>query len=332
MAIIIDNGSGFTKLGSTNDREPRAVLPTVSIDDKKTGLIERGAITNWDEIEKFWQHCMKNELKMDPTENPIFLTEPPLNPQKDREKQAAMIFEKFNTPKMSFGFQPVLALYAYGQMEGLVIDIGRGTTQAVPCKEGFFVPKSYKRVNYAGQDLDSYFVNLMKSKGCDVTLEVANDIKEKLCYVATDYEAEMVKPEETKQYKLPDGKELSVGRERFQCPESFFKAESSGSAFVSVQELVCDAIAAQDDNTMFSNIVLTGGSTMFSGMKHRLEKEISAIKPSGSPEVKIVSHDSRNHSSFIGSSILTALPTFEPLWITKQQYEEIGVNVVTKIE
>nr|XP_039274621.1 actin-like [Styela clava] len=329
-AIIIDSGSANTKLGSTGDEEPQAVLPTVSISDKKTRLIERGLVTNWDEIEKFWQHCIENELKMDPTQNPIFLTEPPLNPQKDRERQATMLFEKFNTPKMSFGFQPVLALYAYGKMAGFVLDIGYGTMQAVPCEAGFFVPKSYKRSNHAGQDLDFRLKEMMQSKGCDVSLEVASDIKEKLCYATQDYDAEMKKAEDNKQYKLPDGKEIAIGRERFQCPEHLFQPQLGGSDVPSVQKLVCDAVETQGDKTMFENIVLTGGSTMFPGIKEWIEKEITALLHS--QKVIIQAHDTRKFSSFIGSAILTALPTFEPLWITKQQYEEIGTGVVAKIE
>ena len=78
----MDNGSGMCKAGFAGDDGcPKAVLPS------KRGIltlwypIEHVIITNWDDMEKIWHHTFYNELSVAPEEQPVLITEGPINQQ-----------------------------------------------------------------------------------------------------------------------------------------------------------------------------------------------------------------------------------------------------------
>jgi actin len=65
--------------------------------------IEHGIVTNWDDMEKIWHQTFYNELRVDPAEHPVLLTEAPMNPKVNREKMVALMFETFNAPSFYVG-------------------------------------------------------------------------------------------------------------------------------------------------------------------------------------------------------------------------------------
>ena len=78
---------------------------------------------------------------------------------------------------------------------------------------------------------------------------------------------------------------------------------------------------------LYRNIVLSGGSTMYPGFNIRLEKAITALAPSG-VKIKVIAPPERIHSAWIGGSILTSTSAFQQLWISKQDYDELGPSIV----
>jgi actin-related protein len=65
--------------------------------------IESGIVTDWLQMEKIWEHCFSNELKINPSEHNIFLTEAPTNPKGNREKMTELMFERFQVAGMYIG-------------------------------------------------------------------------------------------------------------------------------------------------------------------------------------------------------------------------------------
>jgi len=257
-AVVIDNGTGYTKMGFAANSEPSFIIPTAiatkSGDKNKIGDIDdldfligdealnskayqvnypvrKGQVDNWTQMEQLWQHCIFKYLRCDPEDHFFCLTEPPLNPPENREFTAEVMFETFNVPGLYIAVQAVLALAASWTskqvtertLTGTVVDSGDGVTHVIPVAEGYVIGSSIKSMPLAGRTVTQFIQQMLRDRGEKVPpaqqLEIAKIIKERYSYTCPDL---------VKEYKKYDAE-----------PEKWFK-EHKGLESVKKTEFTVD--------------------------------------------------------------------------------------------
>jgi actin-related protein len=252
-----------------------------------------------------------------------------------------IMFETFNTPAMYVANAAVLPMYAAGISTGVAVVLG-DCSFITPVEDCYVKDHAQTRWPLGGQKLTEHFERLLTERGYYPTDEqrrsrAMENWKEQLCYVALDYEEERKKPlsQLEKTLELPDGKVITVGSERFRCTEALFEPSVLGydqemGLAESVQKAVERGSEASSSTRrdMLNNVVLSGAGSLFKGLQERLQKDLSKLCYPKS--VKVIAPVSREYSVWIGGSILASLSTFSQCWISKQEYDEVGPQIVHK--
>jgi len=318
--------------------------------------VAHGMIDNWDDMEKIWSHLFTHELKVsvgnsedneDVDVEGVLMTEAARNPKYNREQSCAIMFEKFGVDQFFLAVQAILALYSSGRMTGLALDVGEGVTHTVPIYEGYTMSHAVQRYNLAGRDMTNYAIRLLGEAGCYLysssEKEMARRIKEQLCYVALDYDAEMEKYDspgaKRNVFEFPDGQDVAIKDIAIRVPELMFNPRMHNMEYLGLPELVDQTIRDCDMDVrreLYNSIVMSGGSTCFKNMKSRLEDGVQNLSPL--TPVHVVETEEQKFAVWQGGSILASLSTFERQWIKRNSddtvypairgYDEIGARIV----
>ena len=272
--------------------------------------MENGIIKRWDDMQHLWDYTFHEKMKINTRGRKILLTEPPVNPLKNREQMCEVMFERYEFGGVYVAIQAVLALYAQGTSplvdgdpvgptlirsnvplglsSGVVVDSGDGVTHIVPVHESTVLNHLSRRLDVAGRDVTRQLIALLLRRGYALNrtadFETVRQMKEKLCYVSYDLELDQRLSEETtvlvESYTLPDGRVIRVGSERFEAPECLFQPHLVDVEQPGIAEFLFNTIQAADVDvrrSLYKAIVLSGGSSMYPGLPSRLEKELKQL-------------------------------------------------------
>jgi actin-related protein 3 len=217
--VVIDNGTGFTKMGYAGNEEPTYIIPTAYADNASVGRMKgeledldfsigheaykrpnanvshplvHGIVQDWDKMERVWQHCMYKYLRVEPSEHGFLLTEPPANPPENREYTAEVMFETFGVKQLFIAVQGVLALTASwtsqkannlgltGIHTGTVVDSGDGVTHVIPIVDGFVVSNAIRHIPLAGRDITDFVLEQLRERGEKMPPEEALGIAQRV--------------------------------------------------------------------------------------------------------------------------------------------------------
>ncbi|PAA49704.1 hypothetical protein BOX15_Mlig010197g4, partial [Macrostomum lignano] len=382
--VVCDNGTGFVKCGRAGANYPEHIFPSlvgrpilrsssrigdVEIRDLMVGdeaaevrqmlqvnyPMENGIVSNWTDMLHLYDYIFgPKKMNLDCPNTKVLLTEPPMNPAKNRERMIEAMFEKYNFAGVYVAIQAVLTLYAQGLLTGVVVDSGDGVTHICPVYDGFALPHLTKRLNIAGRDITRYLIKLLLLRGyafnASADFETIRQLKERLCYVAYDIAQEERLSLETtvlvEKYTLPDGRVIKVSGERFQAPEALFQPHLVDVDGVGVAELLFNTIQQADMDIrpeFYKKIVLSGGTTMYPGLPSRLEREMKQLYLEqvlkGDTErlskfkIRIEDPPRRKHMVFLGGAILADIMKDhdDKFWISRQEYQEMGVGALKKL-
>ncbi|CAH7411741.1 actin-like protein 9 [Phodopus roborovskii] len=361
-AVVIDMGSGTCKMGFAGQTRPTYVVTNIvgCQPKKQTTMgqpkmetyigeaahacpeltlmqpVHNGIVVDWEAAELICHHILENDLRVVTQDHPLLFTDPPFSPASNREKLVELAFESLHSPAIYVASQSVLSVYANGRVNGLVVDTGHGVSYTVPVFQGYNLPNGIQRLDLAGHHLTTFLAEKILRSNLPLKkedIDTMESIKHHYCYVASDFQKEQDRPDSKLRrcLKLPDGQMITVGKELFQCPELLFHPpETSGPSSLGLPGMVEHSLCAVPQELradMEQNVLLCGGSSLFTGFEGRFRAELlQCLSPDA--RVVVMAQPNRNFSVWIGGSILASLCAFQSRWIQREQYEEHGPDIV----
>lgn len=332
-AIIIDIGSCTVKCGVSTSQTPTLEVPSLV---EGSSPINCGIITDWDKIEKLFSQVLTS-LNISPENRDVLITDPIFyNNFTDYEnKMYPIFFEKFGVNSFKYECASICAMEANGKETGMVINSGFGYTSFFPVMDGNVVVAQNGNVTFGGDNVTKYLMEQLKKKGkVDLNpankddYKIANDIKEKVVYVAQDYYGEIGTVEEI-DYDLPDGRKIKLKEERIDCIEPLFSLdkvnmrENEDEGIPAVCKETIDKINIYRRKDMYSYMLFTGGNTLFKGFETRFANDLKAIiPPAMANRLVIEAQEDRRNLIYKGASIKAGNTEYRKKWLTKKKYQE----------
>lgn len=120
----------------------------------------------------------------------------------------------------------------------------------------------------------------------------------------------------------------------FQSPEiifnpALFNIESELGGIHNIVHKACNACCVEDRGSLYNNIELIGGNTLFPYLPDRLKSMVAKLALPIT-KVRVCANPERKYLTWIGGSMIASLSSFQCIWIHKQEYEEYGPDILRR--
>ncbi|XP_051128525.1 actin-related protein 8 isoform X2 [Andrographis paniculata] len=286
----------------------------------------------------FQQFAAACRMRVKPSTQPIVVSTPLAhyddNENAERSRRqledaiCSTLFE-MNVPAVCAINQATLALFSARRTSGIVVNIGFHQTSVVPILHGKVMYKvGVEVVGMGAMKLTSFLRDQMQQNNIHFdSLYTVRTLKEKLCYVALDYEAELSK-DTVASFAVTSDNWFTLTKERFQTGEILFRPRMAGVQAMGLQQAVglcmdhCHDAELKGDDNWYKTVVLAGGTACLPGLAARLEKELRELLPlSISNGIRVIPPPYGTDSAWFGAKLVSNLSAFPTSWcITKKQF------------
>ncbi|OWK52451.1 Actin-like protein 10 [Lonchura striata] len=349
-AVVIDSGSRCTRGGFAGQPRPQCELRAApgragpaagSAPRRAAAPLQHGLVADWDAVRSLWSHLLRCCLGVSPEEHPVLLAESPSCPAAGRAKAAEVLFESLGVPALHVANSGLLSLCAHGRVTGLAVEAGAAVCHVTPVCGGRTLRQGTRRLGLAGDHLSGHLRRLLLQSPAEpaalqaLTESALSQLKERCCYVSLDYEAQLRDEGSHRpaSFQTPDGRWITLGKERFCCPEPLFRPEllqHSGPGLHQLAGHSLRAVPRHARRPVLGNIVLSGGSSLFPGFPERMCLELNLLFQGAGLHIEVLANPGRGTAAWAGGSMAASLTSFQHTWMTKGDYQEHGAEYHTE--
>ncbi|NXS26620.1 ACL10 protein, partial [Pomatostomus ruficeps] len=233
----------------------------------------------------------------------------------------------------------LLSLCAHGRVTGLAVEAGAAVSHVTSVCGGQTLRTGSHCLAVAGDHLSQHLQRLLLESSMEpwlphaLTKRVLRQLKEQCCYVSLDYKHDLREEgsHQPARFQTPDGHWITLGRERFCCPEPLFRPELLQHGSPGLHQLAWQSLQTAPEHLsryMLGNIVLSGGSSMFPGFPERMCLELNFLSQGTGVHIEVLANPERGAAAWAGGSMAASLTSFQHMWMTKGEYQEHGAAYV----
>ena len=326
-----------------------------------------GSITNYEALEKLLDYGITAGLRYRATEHPLLVVEEPYESAEQRKKLTELLFEKLHFPAIYYLKSSSCISFSLGKTTCLSVDFGASGIRVIPVYDGYSLMTSSAVSPYGGDYLTSLLADKLSSQKIQVTphafikkqivegvvaniqkIEYPNTKASYLKYAINSILRDMKEccfrlnakpvsqsppPSESISYTLPDNQEVHLDKDAYFLPEVMMTG-TTGDDGQALPDTIHECIQKCDveiRKELTSNVVLAGGGAQMKGLPERLDWELNQrLNSSFKPKLFVTDAVYSPFNAWTGGSIISSLGSFQQMWISKEEYEESGMDIVTK--